>query len=93
MRMENPDVTVTEMTPEALAEWGGKRLVYIRPVLAAEVMDELLDEDGNMEADIPADTTLFSLHTADGERIALMGDRDIAFAAARQNEMNPVNVH
>jgi hypothetical protein len=42
---------------------------------------------------VPEDATLYSVHTADGERIALVGDRDLAFAAARQHEMNPVSVH
>lgn len=76
-----------------LAELGGRKLVYIRAVQAADVIDDLEDEFGNLQVDIESDATLYSVHAADGERIALVGDRDIAFAAARQYEMNPVSVH
>lgn len=69
------------------------RLVYIRPVIARDVMDDLMEEDGTMEVDIPEEAILYALHSADGSRIALMGDRDLAFAAARQHEMTPVSVH
>jgi len=76
-----------------LAEMGGKKLVYIRPVPAAQVAEHLMDEDGFIPYDLTEETTLYSIHAADGERIALVGDLDLAFAAARQQEMNPVNVH
>jgi hypothetical protein len=35
----------------------------------------------------------FEVHAADGTQIALMADRDVAEAACRQNEMEPVSVH
>jgi len=35
----------------------------------------------------------WEVHAADGTQIALMTDRDIAEAACRQNEMEPVSVH
>ncbi len=76
-----------------LAELGGRKLVYIRTVVARDVLDDLVDEDGDLEIDIEADATLYSVHSATGERIALVGDRELAFAAARQFEMNPVSVH
>jgi hypothetical protein len=81
------------MTAREFAELGGRRLVYVRTVVARDVLDELIDEDGDMVIDVPEDATLYSVHSADGERIALVGDRDLAFAAARQHEMNPVSVH
>ena len=76
-----------------LAALGGRKLVYIRAVPARDVMDDLGDELAEFELDIEADATLYSVHSADGERIALVGDRELAFAAARQHEMNPVSVH
>ena len=76
-------------TSRELAALGGKKLVYVRTVLAREVQDELVDA----LIDIPGDTTLYSVHASDGQRIALVGDRALAFAAARQQEMNPVSVH
>ena len=76
-----------------LAELGGRKLVYIRTVIARDVMDDLAEADGEVELDIEEGATLYSVHSADGERIALVGDRELAFAAARQYEMNPVSVH
>lgn len=81
------------LSAREFAELGGRKLVYVRTVLARDVRDELVDDDGDLVIDVPGDTTLYSVHAADGERIALVGDRDLAFAAARQHEMNPVSVH
>ncbi len=76
-----------------LAELGGRKLVYIRTVVARDVLDELLDDDGSLTIDVDADDVLYSVHSSTGERLALVGDRELAFAAARQYEMNPVSVH
>lgn len=81
------------VTERELAALGGKKLVYIRTVLASEVMDDLVDDETGAVIDIPGDTMLYSVHSGDGQRIALVGDRALAFAAARQHEMNPVSVH
>src|ERR1700722_2481338 len=35
----------------------------------------------------------FAIHAADGTQMAGIGDRDIAFAVVRQNELEPVSVH
>jgi len=91
-RQHEGDVKVT-LSDRELALLGGKKLVYIRTVLAAEVRDDLVDDDTGAVIDIPADTTLYSVHSGDGQRIALVGDRALAFAAARQHEMDPVSVH
>lgn len=81
------------LSERELAALGGNKLVYVRTVLAAEVKDDLVDDDTGAVIDIPADTTLYSVHASNGQRIALVGDRALAFAAARQHEMNPVSVH
>lgn len=81
------------LSEREFAELGGRKLVYVRTVFARDVRDELVDDDGGAVIDVPGDTTLYSVHSADGERIALVGDRELAFAAARQHEMNPVSVH
>ena len=75
------------------AELGGRKLVYIRAVPARDVLDDLLDDDGEMAIEIDANDVLYSVHSSNGERLALVGNRDLAFAAARQYEMNPVSVH
>jgi hypothetical protein len=35
----------------------------------------------------------YAIHAADGTQMAVIGDRDIAFAVVRQNELEPVSVH
>jgi len=35
----------------------------------------------------------WEVHSADGTQIALMADREVAIAACRQNELEPVSVH
>lgn len=89
----NAEENTRKMSAREFAELGGRKLVYVRAVVARDVMSELVDEDGDLVIEVPEDATLYSVHSADGERIALVGDRDLAFAAARQHEMNPVSVH
>lgn len=38
-------------------------------------------------------TAGYAIHAADGTQMALIADRDIAFAVVRQNELEPVSVH
>jgi hypothetical protein len=35
----------------------------------------------------------FAVHAADGTRMAVLADRDLAMAAVRQNDMEPASVH
>ena len=35
----------------------------------------------------------WEVHAADGTQIGLMADREVAIAACRQNEIEPVSVH
>ncbi len=35
----------------------------------------------------------YSIHAADGTMIDVMDDRDLAFAAVRQHDLEPVSVH
>jgi hypothetical protein len=61
-------------------------IVYVRPVRVADLPDALRDQVGDIE-------TIYPVHRPDGERLALVRDRGLAFALARQNDMSPVNVH
>ncbi|ESW59514.1 MAG: hypothetical protein Q27BPR15_17065 [Rhodobacter sp. CACIA14H1] len=65
---------------------GGSRIVYVRPVRVDELPAEVQAHAGGL-------TTIYALHDADGDRLALVRDRALAFALARQNDMAPVNVH
>ncbi|WP_425072324.1 DUF1150 family protein [Sagittula sp. S175] len=62
------------------------RTVYVRSVKAADLPDEVREQVGNRE-------TLYAVHRADGERLALVKDRKLAFVLARQNDLAPVTVH
>jgi len=39
------------------------------------------------------DEPLFAIHSADGTQVALMKNREVAFAAIRQHELEPVSLH
>lgn len=80
------------MTNKEFAGLGAPDTVYVREITAAEVMaDAHLDDVRGFE--IRPDQTLYAVHSADGERLAVMLDRDSAFAAAVAHELEPVSVH
>ncbi len=83
----------TMLSAREFAALGGSKLVYVRTVAARDVLDDLLDDDGELAIDVEDGDILYSVHSSTGERLALVGDRELAFAAARQYEMNPVSVH
>jgi hypothetical protein len=62
------------------------RIVYVRPVAVADLPAELREQAMGAE-------TVYAVHRPDGARLALVRDRALAFALARQNDMAPVNVH
>ena len=61
-------------------------VVYVRRV----AMDSLPDE---VRQQAPGLESLYAVHGIDGERLALVRDRQLAFFLARQNELTPVSVH
>lgn len=80
------------MTKEDFAGLGAPDLVYVREISAADVLAETpaAETKGLM---IDPDQTLYAVHSADGERLAVMLDRETAFAAAVAHELAPVSVH
>lgn len=60
--------------------------VYIRRVELDSLPDELREQVTDVDA-------LYAVHGVDGERLALVKDRSLAFMLARQNELEPVSVH
>ena len=80
------------LTNEDFAALGGPNLVYVRPIKAAEIM-----ADTPVEViqgfDLKPDQILYAVHRANGERLAVLGDRDSAVAAAVAHELAPVSVH
>ncbi|AXQ94577.1 DUF1150 domain-containing protein [Cereibacter azotoformans] len=65
---------------------GMGRLVYVRPVPVAELPEEVQPMARGLDH-------VFAVHAADGERLALVRDRHLAFVLARQNDLAPVSVH
>lgn len=82
----------THLSPKAFADLGGPDLVYVREVSGAEVIAAVPPETVE-EHHLTPGQTLYALHRADGERLAVLGDRQSAFAAALMNELAPVSVH
>ena len=63
-----------------------ERVVYVRPVSTAILPDDVREELGNIDE-------VYAVHSAAGERLALVAERDMAFVLARQNDLSPVAVH
>lgn len=66
----------------------GGSLVYVRRVQVDDLPRAVQDEarEGGLDE-------LYALHRADGEQVALVGDRSLAFNLARENDLTPVSVH
>ena len=73
-------------TPFDFKDMDTDRLVYIRPVDVTDLPDEVRNQAEGRER-------IYAVHNADGERLALVADRHMAFFLARQNDFAPVNVH
>ena len=85
-------MTPMTMTKEDFAGLGAPDLVYVREIKAADVLaDTPLATVPGLSID--PDATLYAVHGADGERLAVMIDRETAFAAAVAHELEPVSVH
>ena len=80
------------LTSEAFAALGAPNLVYVKPVSAREIIGSTqIDEIEGIDLD--SDQTFYALHGADGQRLAVMMDKQSAMAAAIAHELAPVSVH
>jgi hypothetical protein len=79
-------------TTEDFAALGGPNLVYVRPVKAAEVLASVPNE-AIQGFKLDPEQVLYAVHRADGARLAVLGDRASAMAAALAHEMAPVSAH
>lgn len=61
-------------------------IVYVRPVAVADLPAEVREQIGDM-------VTVYSVHDTDGQQLALVKDRPLAFMLARQHDLTPVSVH
>jgi len=61
-------------------------LVYIKTVAVTELPLDLQRQVG-------PDKTLYAVHKADGERVAVVENRALAFSLARDNDLTPMTLH
>ena len=73
-------------TPFDFDELAKNRTVYVRPVDVNDLPEDLQDQAEGRDQ-------VYAVHSPDGERLALVADRNMAFILARQNDFAPVNVH
>lgn len=73
-------------TKQDLTQFDDGRVVYVREVKARELPSEL-------QAQMDGLDTVYAVHRADGARLALVKDRNLAFVLARQNDLAPVTAH
>ncbi len=64
----------------------GDRVVYVKSVDVAGLPEDVREAAGDREQ-------LFAVHDSDGQQLALVANRQMAFVLARQNDMQPVTVH
>lgn len=62
------------------------RIVYVRSVQTADLPEEI-------QGQLNGISRVYAVHRADGERLALVKDRSLAFVLARQNDLAPVMAH
>lgn len=70
-------------------DFGGidaENIVYIRQVETRTLPREIREQLEGIDS-------MYAVHDADGERLALVKDRSLAFMLARQNELTPVSAH
>jgi hypothetical protein len=60
--------------------------VYVRKVATSTLPKDVQEQLDGISA-------MYAVHDIEGERLALVRDRNLAFIIARQNEMQPVSVH
>lgn len=80
------------LSNEAFAALGAPDLVYVRPVKAEDIL-ATVPAEARRGAEIAPDQTLYAVHGADGSRLAVLADRDSAYATALAHELAPVSVH
>ncbi|WP_425091817.1 DUF1150 family protein [Tropicimonas sp. S265A] len=69
-----------------LKEPGGEPIVYVRPVAVSDLPHDVQEQVKGMDQ-------LYAVHAENGDRLAVVQDRKLAFVLARQNDFTPVNVH
>ncbi len=64
----------------------GTRIVYVKAVDVADLPRDVREQAGDLDQ-------LYAVHDSDGQQLALVADRKLAFVLARQHDLSPVAVH
>ena len=64
----------------------GDRIVYVKAVDVADLPRDLREQAGDLDQ-------LYAVHDSDGQQLALVADRKLAFVLAREHDLSPVAVH
>lgn len=64
----------------------GPEIVYVREVAVRDLPDDLREQAGDLDV-------IYSVHAANGDQLALVANRALAFHLARQHDVTPVSVH
>lgn len=64
----------------------GERIVYVKTVDVSDLPSEVQSQVDGLEQ-------LYAVHDSEGQQLALVADRGLAFRLARQNDYAPVPVH
>ena len=64
----------------------GNPIVYVNPVRTEDLPDEIRNQLGDLEI-------VYSVNRMNGERLALVANKRLAFALAREHDFDPVSVH
>ncbi len=62
------------------------RTVYVKTIAVSDLPREVRDQAEGLEL-------LYAVHDAQGQQLALVGDRKLAFSLAREHDYAPVMVH
>ncbi|MEG3661150.1 DUF1150 family protein [Celeribacter halophilus] len=62
------------------------RIAYVRPIAVSDLPKEVQAQAEGLEK-------IYSLNDAEGTQLALVANRPLAFALAREHDFAPVNVH
>ena len=63
-----------------------ERIVYVRSVNVADLPEDVQEQAEGLDH-------LYAVHDANGQQLALVANRNLAFVLARQNDYSPVAVH
>lgn len=77
-------------TPFTLPSHRIRPTVYVSEVSAATLPEEILS---HILVQAPDTQVMYALNDVDGDRIALVSSRELAFSLAHENDLWPVSVH